>query len=189
MANEIAAVGRGLKSFGMRISKSISWRPILTVVSLAVLMTGCPGRPTGQETEASIQMERTACYGKCPVYTLSIEPNGKVTFEGKQFTETLGKVESKLEDGKMAQLIAAIDKADYFALNSSYVDESDGCPITATDSPSVNLKIRLGSYENSTRHYYGCLEKGDGYHPYPAGLTELEKRIDEIVGTSRWIGK
>lgn len=172
-----------------RSFRTAYWHFILIGISFVILMAGCPARPTGNETEVSIQMERTACYGKCPVYTLTIEPNGNVTFEGRQYTSTVGKAEAKLEREKIVELIAAIHKADYFSLNDSYVDESDGCPVTATDSPSVHLKIRLGSYERSTRHYYGCLEKADGYRPYPAELTELEKRINEIAGTNRWIGK
>ena len=171
------------------IYPSEPFRTFLLLASIALVSIGCGGPSAGNHKAVAIRMERTACFGKCPVYTLTVEPTGNVTFEGKQFTKTLGKVESRLEDEKMAQLIAAIERADYFNLNTTYADDSDGCPVTATDSPSVNLSVRLGRYEKSIRHYHGCLEKGDSYRPYPAGLTELEKQIDEIVGTDRWIGK
>ncbi len=155
---------------------------------IAIVITACVPGLTGKETDIAVQMERTECFGKCPVYTITIGSDGKVTFEGKQFTNVTGKAEARLEREKIDELIAEVIKADFYSLNSSYFDESDGCPSTATDSPTVNLTITLGSYEKSVRHYHGCMEKRDGqYRTYPAGLTNLEERIDEIAGTNRWI--
>ena len=44
-----------------------------------------------------IELERTQCYGPCPVYKLSILRNGEITYNGIQFVKILGieKIENK----------------------------------------------------------------------------------------------
>jgi len=48
--------------------------------------------------------------------------------------------------------------------------------------PSANTSLRLKGKTKSVRHYYGCGDKGA-----LAQLTALEKKIDEVLGTQKWI--
>lgn len=157
-----------------------------------------------EKTELSLKMERSHCYGTCPVYELNVQPDGKVTFNGVDFTETKGKAENNLSNEKMEQLVTEIENANFFSYKDLYTKDSGNCPATATDSPTVKLSVNLSGKEKTITHYLGCSEK---YEPMknnsanirvikdwskqilPQQLYNLENKIDEIVGTKRWIGE
>jgi hypothetical protein len=48
--------------------------------------------------------------------------------------------------------------------------------------PSANTSIRLNGKTKSVAHYYGCGNSGA-----LEKLTALEKKIDEVAGTEKWI--
>lgn len=136
-----------------------------------------------------LRLERTGCWKTCPVYKLTVQSNGEVLFEGINFTKTKGKAEGKLNENQINQLIDEINKADFFSLKDSYMNMSDGCPSYATDSPTITLFVTLNSREKTIVNNLGCSETGDTFKPFPSQLYNLENKIDEIVGTKRWISE
>ena len=139
-----------------------------------------------------LKMNRTGCWKFCPVYELSIQPNGKVLFDGIQDTATKGKVEDILSQEKIAELVAEIEKADFFSLENSYTYVSDNCPSWMTDAPTAILYINLNGKEKKITHSLGCKEEyGENTTQkiFPQQLYNLENKIDEIVETKRWIGE
>jgi hypothetical protein len=155
-----------------------------------ILLAACqPAVKPGEIDPANfaVKMARTACYGKCPVYSVSVSPDGKVVFEGIENTTTLGKAEATLDKAKMDQLAAAITAAKIFDLHDEYTKESGNCPDFATDHPSVTLSIESKGWKKSIRNDLGCLKRSE-YAPWPTNLVDLEKKIDEIVDTKRWTG-
>lgn len=159
-----------------------------------------------EEAELSLKMERSGCYGRCPIYDLNIQPDGKVIFDGKFWTKISGKAEDKLTENQLKQLIAEIEKANFFSLENAYNYDSQNCPSIATDLPGVKLYIKLNSKEKTIDHYLGCFENDreeklqdnsgnvrvkENWEPkvFPQELYNLENKIDEIVETKRWIGE
>jgi hypothetical protein len=135
-------------------------------------------------------LERTGCFGTCPIYKLEISAGGKVVYEGKNFVKTKGKVEGNITQEQLGQLIAEFEKANYFSLRDRYEGAEDGCPTSWTDNPSALTSIRIEGRSKSISHDYGCREQDTGQaigSPFPRELTELEKKIDEIAGTKRWV--
>ena len=157
---------------------------LLILVSLILLIvpitaTGCTGNQTATPASSDLEdvvitLERTACKGTCPVYKLTIYGSGTVIYEGKDYVTTKGKVESTINEGKIAQLVAEFEKIDYFSLNDSYVER------VITDAPSAITSITLGGETKSITHYHGDLNA-------PEELEELEDKIDEIVNSEQWI--
>ena len=154
--------------------------------------------------ELSLSIKRSGCYGRCPIYDLTIEPDGKVIFEGKGWTATIGKAEDKLNAEQLKQLAVEIEKADFFSFDEDYGYNSKNCPSLATDMPGVLLHIKLNGREKTVNHYHGCIEKDSSKHSdsgnlrvekdfservLPQQLYKLEEKIDEIVNTKRWIGE
>jgi hypothetical protein len=160
-----------------------------------------------EKSELSLSMIRSGCYGRCPIYDLKIQPDGKVLFEGRFWTEIKGKAEDTITAKQFEQLISEIEKAKFFSLESAYNYDSNNCPSTATDFPSVKLYIKLDGKEKTIDHYLGCLEENRENTPksnsdkmrvsdedltkriFPQPLYLLENKIDEIVGTQKWIGE
>ncbi len=157
-----------------------------------------------ETTELSLSMKRSFCaWGGCPIYDLTIQPDGKVIFEDKKYTKTIGKTESKLEKEKIKQLITEIEKANFFSLHNTYNYDSNNCPVFMSDSPSTTLYIKLNGKEKTINHNWGCWvdiptendsastkpKKNWSPRIFPQELYLLENKIDEIVETKRWIGE
>ncbi len=146
-------------------------------------------RQQNDKTDLSLRIKTTACFGKCPIYNLTIQPNGKTIFEGIQDTKVKGKAESNLTQEKMNALIDEIDKADFFSFKVSYEYDSGNCPVFFSDAPSIVISVALRGKEKTISHNYGCEETGGKYKIFPQQLYNLENKINEIVETKRWIGE
>lgn len=139
-------------------------------------------------TSFSLTMDRTACKGTCPVYSVSVRPDGKIVFEGKQHTATKGNAEATLDKAKMEELATAINTTKMAnILRDDYTESSGNCPDFATDMPTVNLTIESNGQKRSFKNNLGCIKRSD-FVAYPPELVELEKQIDHIIGTERWVG-
>jgi uncharacterized protein DUF6438 len=139
--------------------------------------------------DLKITLERTVCFGTCPKYTLIVKANGSVNFDGMKFTNKIGKAKGKINSGKIRQLIAEIKNAGFFELKDKYETGNDGCLI-ATDHSSAILTIQMSGRKKTINHYLGCYDPdSDNRAVFPQALYNLENKIDEIVGTERWIGE
>jgi len=123
-----------------------------------------------------VTLERTACYGRCPIYKVTVLRDGTVRWEGERFVKTTGKATAKLPATAMSELAKAFARAGFFALQDKY-ERYD-----VTDNPSAIVSFDDGARKKTIRHYYGDTSA-------PKGLYELEERIDQIAGTARWVGK
>jgi hypothetical protein len=136
-----------------------------------------------------ITLERTACFGPCPIYKLSIWADGRVQYEGNNNVKIKGVEKTHISSEEIAKITEAFNSINFFALRDQYQSVEDGCKTVATDSPSVIIGIKIGDQQKTVNHYHGCLADVDPYRIYPNNLVEFENKIDEIVGTPRWIGK
>ena len=63
-----------------------------------------------------ITLERTACFGTCPIYKLTISGDGKVVYEGEKFVNVLGTQTDEISQEKVKELVDEFDKIGYFSL-------------------------------------------------------------------------
>jgi hypothetical protein len=140
-----------------------------------------PDRTAGRETVGTpvVTLERTACFGRCPVYRLSISAGGIVRYEGKANVEHLGSAEETIPAARVDSLVEELRQRGYFGLAEAYVLDSPACGRYSTDSPSVITSVAAGGDHKQIRHDYGCSDA-------PPELARLEARIDEVAGASRW---
>jgi len=120
-----------------------------------------------------IGLERTACYGSCPVYKLTILGTGDVTYEGKMFVKTIGTRTAKVNQDVIKQLISEFEKVGFLSLNDSYEEH------TVTDNPTVVMSVKTSDKSKVVHHY-----RGDS--SAPSELTSLEDKIDELVNSYQW---
>lgn len=138
-------------------------------------------QPLPAET-AIITLERTACFGGCPVYALTISGDGTVTYDGKQNVQRVGRATARISPEQVRGLVTEFEQAGYFALSNRYVYGAPSCPLYAADSPSAITSIKLGQRTKRIEHDYGC----DGS---PAKLRELGRKIDQVVQSGQWTGQ
>jgi acetamidase/formamidase len=139
-------------------------------------------RQTQSDKDDLITLERTVCFGTCPVYQLTIKSDGTVKFDGKRFTKTVGIATSKIKPSVFRALVSEFEKINYFSLPDAYTPGTKECPRMITDMPAADTSIRLHGRTKSVAHYLGCGTEGA-----LTKLTALENKIDEVAGTQKWI--
>jgi hypothetical protein len=116
-------------------------------------------------------MERTACFGFCPVYEVTVYGDGEVQYIGKDFVEVEGEQTSQISEEQVRVLVQAFYDAGFFEMEDRYEDN-------VTDLPSTTTTITIDGETKSVYNYYGA----------PESLIELEQTIDRISGASEWVG-
>ena len=129
-----------------------------------------------------ITLERSVCYGTCPAYKLTIFDDGKVIYVGKEFVKQKGKAEGRITKAELDELVREFERINYFSLDDYYTDGPKNCPEYWTDHPSAVTSLSWKGKTKKIDHYHGC-------HGLPVleQLTNLEKKIDEVVNSKRWI--
>jgi len=135
-----------------------------------------------QTARPAITLERTACFGSCPVYTISVSPSGQVSFEGKAHVRQRGPATGQISKQQVDALLVELQRAGYFEFASRYAMSEPACGRYATDLPSAISSATLGGRTKRIEHDHGC---GGA----PGALAVLEKRIDEVLGSERWTGR
>ena len=158
-----------------------------TGVLLAVALAACarhepaatPAAEPGAGDVPVVTLERTPCFGTCPVYTVAISREGAVRFDGKHHVARAGQATATIPAARVDSLLAELEAGGYFDFADDYVMDSPACGMYATDSPTVITSVRRDGMTKTIRHDRGCSAA-------PPELSRLEQRIDEVAGTGRW---
>lgn len=126
-----------------------------------------------------IKIERRPCFGKCPVYDVTVYGSGLVIYDGELSVDAKGMRIKFLEEEEIYAMLAEFEKADFFSWDDSYA-------FTASDLPATITQIEINGRSKRIWHYGGGC--GSDYDVAPPELCELEKRLDEIVNVKNWIG-
>jgi hypothetical protein len=136
--------------------------------------------PAAGESPA-VTLERTPCFGTCPVYLVAISRTGEVRFTGKHHVTHTGQATATIPVVRVDSLLAELDAAGYYGFADDYVMSSPACGMYATDSPTVITSVSRDGKTKTIRHDRGCSAA-------PPELSQLEQRIDEVAETGRWTG-
>jgi hypothetical protein len=119
-------------------------------------------------------LERTGCYGECPVYRLTVSSDGSVVYVGTRWVKVIGRQQYKLTDAQLGALQSAFE-------HSSFMSLRDYDKVENTDDDWAHISYRRGGFVKRVRHYHGD-------NSAPASLTALEDEFDRIVDSGRFIG-
>lgn len=128
------------------------------------------------DSDTRVMLERTECYGSCPVYSLSIAGDGTVAYVGKKYVNVKGPASKQLPISDVQALVDQMLQADYFNLSVP-----EDCPAGVyTDAPGATTSLTLKGRTHTVYHYYGnaCA---------PAGLRPLEDAIDTRADSTAWL--
>ena len=117
----------------------------------------------GASSTLLLSMERTACYGTCPQYIISIYNNGLIKYEGQMFVEKIGCFYSTLSEDVVKDIKFALNDVQFFEFKNIYT-------ATVTDVPSVILEVNLSSKNHKV------IDRFNG----PEELKKLQKFVDLI---------
>ncbi len=117
-----------------------------------------------------LSMERTPCYGRCPVYTINLYENGLLIYNAKQFTDTSGCFYRVLSKYEITEVKDRFNNSGFFKMSNQYPEDKK----TPTDLPSC---ILFFSNEDQQKTII------DKRWQTPETLTALEKSVDSLVNS------
>lgn len=127
------------------------------------------------KANAVITLERTACFGSCPIYTVSVLEDGTVLYNGEKFVTTTGEQTYQIDPATVKLMVDGIANAGYFDWKDEYTT------MTVTDMPTVITSVtRDGVTKTITRY--------QGDDSAPIALPYIENWIDLMANTGMWTG-
>jgi len=165
----------------------------LILLFLPACSTEGPGAaPVETETESAgtaidlegfekITLARTACYGFCPTYEVTIYADGLVVYQGYENVGVLGERRGSATPEAIAELVRAAQQLNFFELEGKYEYKlnEDGKPYTITDQPSRIMTLAMNGKSKEVEQYFGG----------PEALRALADQIDVCAGTAVWTKK
>jgi hypothetical protein len=123
-----------------------------------------------------ITLKRTLCFGTCPAYSVTIDGDGNVTFDGQTYVANKGRRIDRIAPEQVKLLFAAFQKSDFFWLFDSYSSR-------ITDMPTYVVTLVYDGHSKTVTDYAGL------HIGMPQAVADLESLIDKTADTERWIGK
>jgi len=132
---------------------------------------------TAQDSHANVALtlERTACHGTCPIYSVTVLEDGNVIYEGENFVSVTGKQTSEIPAETVVLMVEAFNDAGYFGWNEAYDTQ------TVSDLPTVITSVSRDGITHRIERYAGD-------YTAPITLPFLEQWIDAMANTSLWTG-
>jgi hypothetical protein len=128
----------------------------------------------------TIELERTACYGTCPAYKLTIHGDGRVEYNGKSHVKEIGAREGRIETEKIKALGAVFTKMKFWEIVEDFSPGKCKGRV-CTDMSTAITQLNVREVTHRVNHYYGCAMA-------PKSLFDLESLIDKSVNSEQWTG-
>lgn len=125
-----------------------------------------------EELNKVVEISKGPCYGRCPVFTLTIYQDGIASYQGERFTDRVGLYVKRLDKEVFANLEKEFRDANLWQYQNVY-------------------KSRIADLQSVTLTYY---EEGDikaitGKEGRPQAVLKLEQTLDRIAAGADWILK
>jgi hypothetical protein len=127
--------------------------------------------PASPQERDRFTLERTACFGTCPVYTVTVGERDILQFQGKRFVaEEGGVVGERRPEGSFKELVKIAKSYEFSSFDTAYPNDAvSNCPQYATDMPSIKITFESSALTHAVSVYQGC------------GGFEGRARFDEMV--------
>jgi hypothetical protein len=98
---------------------------------------GAESKPADRSSQSAtsapvITLERTACFGSCPVYTISVTASGDVQYEGRAHVRKMGAATGRVPQELVDALLSELNRGGYIT------------------------SVTLGGRTKRIAHDYGC---------------------------------
>ena len=113
-----------------------------------------------QSPEKIISLEKTACFGRCPVFKIIIYNNGECLYNGIKFVKKSGEYNLKINKREIDEILSQAKEIGFDNLKNEYSE-------MITDLPTTYIMIN----NKKIKDYYGA----------PKELKELESLIESMI--------
>jgi hypothetical protein len=134
---------------------------ILLILSAALL---------AESPVTEISLQRTPCFGSCPVDKVVLHSNGSAEYTGTRFVELLGTYTGRISAEDFKRLAKMLEDKQFFEMNDDYRK-----PIT--DQATLITRATRGGKAKEVKDYGSAA---------PKAMQEIEKAIVEAMGKIAW---
>ena len=167
----------------------------LLLVSVAVFMAACapkgytpyyatPDGPSSENDYDQFTLKRTACFGFCPIYDVTVYEHDVLIFHGERFVaEQGGAVSKRLPDGSFKKLLKIAEAHKFSDFDARYPnEEGDNCGPLPTDMPNIIIAFDAKRLNHEVSLYQGC--RFDGREGFDEMVLEMDAilDIDDMIG-------
>lgn len=151
-------------------------------VAMMLALAGCGGAgeaPSNSQSRfGELELSYGPCFGTCPIFSVTLNESGSLTYEGERFVEASGRHRRQMGPALFSRVVALIE-----TLPETELVDPLQCPRRHTDARSVRGRLRTANHDIEILHYYGC--SGYEYRRRQVRLirelTDLLE-IDDLVG-------
>jgi hypothetical protein len=171
------------------MTRSQSFRGTFVALALAA----CSPQPSTPATARdaapfdSLVLERTPCFGFCPIYRLRVSGDAEVRFTSAN-PDSIIAVDT-VARWVVDSLAVLADRSGYWNLPDSIQHGTPACSVYRTDHPGMIVVIH-GSRTKRVRFDTGCSDALTGTGETNSPLVQLRRfgeRIDSLTEAHRWI--
>ncbi len=124
----------------------------------------------GFADSAVAKIQRTACFGRCPIYTLTVYKSGFAIYNGIEWVDQKGKFYTLGDKEKIRNLLKKAEEIGFLKMQDKYDSEN------VTDLPSAIVTLRRDEVVKQVVNRY------EG----PEILRELEMYFDKLYENTEW---
>lgn len=143
-------------------------RLVFALCTLALY--SCKSNQLAVAEDFNLKMDKGACFGSCPVYSLEIDHQGNAIYEGKRFTEKSGLYKYKLAKDQFKQVTDQLTLMNFFALQDNFKSN-------VADLPTVTIAHK----------HKGLSKSISGKDTRPKRVLDLQKILEDIAQSDGWV--
>ncbi|WP_067726982.1 DUF6438 domain-containing protein [Oceanobacillus damuensis] len=130
-----------------------------------------------------LSLERTECYGTCPIYQVEVTPDGMVYWNGEGHVSFMGQTTFQISEKKVQQLASLLESFDYRVFTYKEGD------LFATDMPHCITRVEYeDGFVKEVDHYLGDIDQRENHLKHSlTSLEKFEKRVERIIGTKHYV--
>lgn len=145
------------------------------IATLALLLSACCKIKTSGTPYELITIERTGCFGKCPVYRAVIMSDGTASYIGTRAVEKLGVHTTKITCKSFNSLIKQADKIKFLDFADKYPTDNRAI----ADLPALYISFNDGKKMKKVIAKQGA----------PQSYYDFGKAIDKTLDEASWKGE
>lgn len=159
--------------------KSFNYFSLIILAALAILACKTKKEVTAK-TQAlkdcgdslMVSIERTPCFGACPIYKLEVFKSGYALYNARNFTPVKGLYYAYVEIEKITSVIKRAKETGYLQMNDEYRNPR------IVDFPSTITSVCI---DGTRKRIFSMHEEP------PRQLIDFENYIDSLFVDTRWI--
>ncbi len=130
----------------------------------------------------SITYETGPCFGRCPVYSVTVRPDGTGVFEGKRFTAVTGTRSFTLSRAEYDAFAARLAPYRPASGEVRYSHGEPNCVSAPTDMPSIDVRWTRAIGDSQGLYFYlGCRHGNEAMAEALGGAVELLP-VHDLIG-------